>query len=105
MTRIHLVDGDATEVLPEALAAVADQSTLVILDPPRTGLEKSALELLATQGPEHMIYVSCAPDTLARDIKRLREAGYSLVETGVIDMFPRTAAFESVTCLRRKTAT
>jgi 23S rRNA (uracil1939-C5)-methyltransferase len=51
--------------------------------------------------PDEVIYISCAQDTLARDIKTLGASGYSLASTGILDMFPRTAYFETVSVLKR----
>jgi 23S rRNA (uracil1939-C5)-methyltransferase len=71
----------------------------LILDPPRRGLEKEVIDAIARKPPSRIIYVSCAADTLARDISRLAEFGYKVNRTQIFDMFPRTPHFESVTLL------
>lgn len=72
------------------------------IDPPREGLEKDLVSVLIDKKPEDLIYVSCAPDTLARDLKLLTADAYNVVDCQMIDMFPRTKHFESVTHLRLK---
>lgn len=73
---------------------------LVVLDPPRSGLENRELDLLIKNKPERIIYVSCNPSTLARDLKVLIKSGYELEGTRVIDMFPQTYHVESISYLR-----
>jgi tRNA/tmRNA/rRNA uracil-C5-methylase (TrmA/RlmC/RlmD family) len=76
--------------------------TTLILDPPRAGLDAQTLEQICSLEPDHIIYISCAPDTLARDIRTLCETrGYEHVSSRVFDMFARTAAFESLSLLRK----
>jgi 23S rRNA (uracil1939-C5)-methyltransferase len=73
---------------------------LIILDPPREGA-KDILEDLLNLSPKRMIYVSCNPSTLARDLKSLTERDYKLVKIRPFDMFPQTFHIESVALLRR----
>lgn len=73
----------------------------LLLDPPRKGLEPPLLRILSESSPASLIYVSCAPDTLARDIKILGRSGYSLKSVHMIDMFPRTAFFETISVLKK----
>ena len=73
----------------------------LILDPPRTGLGPALIRALARLAPAHILYVSCAVDTLSRDLKGLKEAGYTVRQSQLFDMFPRTAHFESLTELTR----
>jgi 23S rRNA (uracil1939-C5)-methyltransferase len=76
--------------------------TALILDPPRAGLEDEVLKQICELNPDHILYVSCAPDTLARDVRHLREKGeYKQVSSQVFDMFARTASFESLTLLSK----
>ncbi|HDL64661.1 MAG TPA: 23S rRNA (uracil(1939)-C(5))-methyltransferase RlmD, partial [Proteobacteria bacterium] len=65
--------------------------------PPRAGLPKEIIALIAEDKPGTVIYISCAPDTLARDAARLSNAGYRIEKTQIFDMFPRTPYFESIT--------
>ena len=73
---------------------------LVILDPPRSGAAEMA-GLLGTLGPPVIIYVSCDPQTLGRDLARLQKGGYRMVKSRVVDMFPQTYHIESITLLER----
>ncbi|NQU41466.1 MAG: class I SAM-dependent RNA methyltransferase [Lentisphaerae bacterium] len=86
----------AEEVIGAVLDQVAKKDTLLILDPPRTGLDKRVTDALVASPPRELIYVSCAPDTLARDLERLGKAGYRITQIQLFDMFPRTACFETV---------
>jgi tRNA/tmRNA/rRNA uracil-C5-methylase (TrmA/RlmC/RlmD family) len=74
---------------------------MLIVDPPRSGVSVNALRVLTGAGFDSIIYISCAPDTLCRDIKYFLEAGYEIFGSGIADMFPRTFHFESVTYLKR----
>ncbi|MDD4869719.1 MAG: class I SAM-dependent RNA methyltransferase [Kiritimatiellae bacterium] len=89
----------AQKGLKWAFGKVDKRKTTVIVDPPRRGLEKQVVERLATMQPAGIIYISCAADTMARDVKQLKTAGYSVRSTRLFDMFPRTSYFESVTWL------
>lgn len=86
----------------EMLARAPRDDTLAIVDPPRFGLDKSVREAFVAAPPRQLIYVSCAPDTLARDLKRLGEAGYAVEQIQMFDMFPRTACFETLVVLTRQ---
>ncbi len=74
---------------------------LVIVDPPRAGLDNKTKKYLEKINPERIIYVSCDPATLARDLKDLSES-YKVIEVTPVNMFPRTYHCESVTVLERK---
>jgi 23S rRNA (uracil1939-C5)-methyltransferase len=80
-------------------AAAGERFDLVLLDPPRSGAESAAH--LADLGADTIIYVSCDPPTLARDLAQLTERGYRVVTSQPVDMFPQTYHLESVTLLRR----
>ncbi len=74
---------------------------LVILDPPRNGCEKADLQGLISAQPKKIIYVSCNPTTLARDLHELANAGYQLLKLAMVDMFPMTYHLEVVAlCVR-----
>ena len=75
--------------------------TCLILDPPRSGCGKAVLKTLREQKPRNIIYVSCAPPMLARDIKELVKSGYKLERVTPFDMFPQTAHCEAVAELAR----
>ena len=73
----------------------------VIVDPPRQGLEPEVAQALASAKPQRILYVSCDPATLTRDLKILLPAGYILREARLFDMFPRTAHFETAVLLEK----
>jgi tRNA/tmRNA/rRNA uracil-C5-methylase (TrmA/RlmC/RlmD family) len=98
---VEFVSGPAQKKLASVLMALRGGRTAVVVDPPRTGLEPGTLRTLVRGEPAGIIYVSCAPDTLARDLKQLAAAGYHVKQTRLFDMFPRTPFFETVTLLQR----
>jgi len=93
------IEGDAAIVFVDAIRQVDVRDTLVIVDPPRDGLSDALCDALAEHRPSSLLYISCAPDTLARDVKALGSSGYRMVHSRVLDMFPRTAHFETLTLL------
>jgi len=84
------------------LAGIKEIPEVVVLDPPRKGVNRFAIDALVEKSPRVVIYVSCNPSTLARDIKRLMRSGYSLQRSVLVDMFPQTYHIESVNLLTRK---
>ena len=74
---------------------------VVILDPPRKGCDAALVATVAEMGPERVVYVSCDPATLARDLARFREHGYEARRATPVDMFPRTAHVETVVLLSK----
>lgn len=74
---------------------------IVVVDPPRKGCEESVLETMVNMAPEKIIYVSCNPATLARDLAYLVEGGYKVVEVQPVDMFPQTTHVECVVLMSR----
>lgn len=83
----EFICGKAEEELPKLLEQGV-QADVVILDPPRAGCDPALLDAVAQAGPERIVYVSCDPATLARDVKILSEKGYGFVEAQPVDMFP-----------------
>ncbi len=81
--------------------ALGDEADIVVVDPPRLGLERAVLEGVAALQPQRIIYVSCDPSTLARDLKRLVQRGYELKHVRPLDLFPQTYHIESITLLER----
>ena len=75
---------------------------VVILDPPRAGCAEELLAFVAGLSPKRIVYISCNPTTLARDVKRMRELGYDTKTVSGWDMFPMTGHVESVVCLTRR---
>lgn len=93
--------GDAGEAAFQ-LAAEGVRPQVICVDPPRKGLAPEVPEILASMAPERIVYVSCDPATLARDVKRFGELGYPAVKAQAVDLFPRTAHVETVVLLGRE---
>ena len=106
----RFLTGKAEEVLPqllkgegdEDLVKVAKNADVVILDPPRAGCHEDLLDAVVEIEPKRIVYVSCDPATLARDIAVLEEKGFKFEEATPVDMFPWTLHVETVACLSRK---
>lgn len=95
----EFIVGDAVKILPRIFDSV--YAEVVIVDPPRAGCDKKVLETFAAMKPEKIIYVSCNPATLARDLKILDALGYGTKKIQPVDMFPFTSHVESVTQIFR----
>lgn len=74
---------------------------VIVVDPPRKGCDPRLLETILAMKPERVVYVSCNPSTLARDLRVLEDGGYKTVEVTPVDMFPHTVHVESVALLQR----
>lgn len=99
--------GDASSA--EAFLSAAEtergekiRADVAVIDPPRKGTTKELIDCIAFRGIPRVVYVSCGPDTLARDCKYFREKGYEIGEVQPVDLFPRTGHVESVVCLTRR---
>ena len=75
---------------------------VVFMDPPRSGSSKKFIDSLVASAPERVVYISCNPETLARDLKYLTKNGYKVKKAVGCDMFPFTSHCESVVSLVRK---
>ena len=93
--------GDAGKAALE-LEAKGIIPDVVVVDPPRKGLNADTIEALAKMSPRRIVYVSCDPATLARDVALLKEKGYALKNAMAADLFPRCAHVESIVCLVKK---
>ena len=89
---VEVIEGPIEAVLPD----LDTRFDAAVIDPPRAGVDRFALDALVASQPARLVYVSCDPATLARDAKRLARAGYRLVEVQPVDMFPQTYHVESV---------
>lgn len=94
---VELYEAPAEAVLP----TLNVKPDVVLLDPPRAGLDKAALDALMALQPPTILYVSCDPSTLARDLKRMLEHGYKLQQVTPFDLFPQTYHIESMSVLTR----
>ena len=75
---------------------------VIVVDPPRKGLSADVIEAIDAMSPKKVVYVSCDPATLARDVKLLTEKGYSLTHAEAVDLFPRCSHIESIVCMCRQ---
>lgn len=94
--------GDAGQAALE-LERQGIRADVIVVDPPRKGLNADTIEALSRFAPRRIVYVSCDPATLARDVALLNEKGYTLQSAQAADLFPRCAHVESVVTLSRKT--
>ena len=96
--------GKAEELIPQwaAEGRKEAQADIAILDPPRAGCKPELLHTIAEASIPAVIYVSCDPATLARDVKLLHEAGYELVEATPVDMFPNSSHVETVALIQKR---
>ncbi len=94
------IEGKAEEAVAEKLQGV--KADIVVVDPPRAGCKQSLLETVAQIGPKKLVYVSCDPATLGRDIRILSELGFAFEEATPVDMFPHTVHVETVVLLSKK---
>ena len=93
--------GKAEEVIPDLYKKGVIADTIVV-DPPRKGCDEKLLETLKAMAPQKIVYVSCDPATLARDLAYLtREAGYKVEEVQPVDMFPHTTHVETVVLMSK----
>ncbi len=82
--------GKAEEVLPRHYQETGENADVIVVDPPRKGCGRELLDTILAMEPERVVYVSCEPSTLARDLKILCEEKYELVKAQPVDMFPQT---------------
>lgn len=101
ITNAEFLVGDAVEVMPK-LYQEGIRADVVVVDPPRSGCDRIVLETFARMQPERIVYVSCNPASLARDIAVLDELGYHAQQVQPVDMFPQTSHVESVALLTRE---
>jgi len=99
--RCLFIAADAGEAFRTSASSCDPARCCILVDPPRTGLPASLVREIGLWAPEAILYVSCAPDTLRRDADRLAEHSYAIRKAGMVDMFPATGHFESVTLFRR----
>lgn len=97
---IEFICGDSAQAA-QMLRERGEHPAVVVVDPPRKGCSPQVLEHIVGMAPRRIVYVSCDPATLARDVKCLREMGYSLRKLISVDLFPRTAHVETVVLLSK----
>lgn len=94
---VELYEALAEDVLP----VLEIQPDVAIVDPPRAGLDKKALDAILQLSPKTLVYISCDPSTLARDAARLITGGYTLLEVTPFDLFPQTYHIECISLFER----
>lgn len=97
---IRFYQGDAGDFL-QKMAANGEKADVVFMDPPRSGSTERFMAAAAAMGPKRIVYVSCGPDTLARDLKYLRKKGYRVEKEVGVDLFPWTGHVETVVLMSR----
>ena len=101
MENVEFFCGDAGQAALE-LEKQGIKADVVVVDPPRKGLNADTIEALSRFAPRRIVYVSCDPATLARDVALLKQRGYSLKNALAADLFPRCSHVESIVCLCRQ---
>ncbi|MBQ9106349.1 MAG: 23S rRNA (uracil(1939)-C(5))-methyltransferase RlmD [Clostridia bacterium] len=101
ITNARFICADASKAAAD-LRAEGVRPDVVVLDPPRKGLDKDVISIVADDmAPSRIVYISCDPATCARDCAVFKEHGYEVKELRPFDLFPRTAHVECVACLKR----
>ena len=98
---LHNCDFIAGDVL-KVIDTIEEKPDYIVLDPPRDGIHPKALEKIIHYGVPQMVYISCKPTSLARDLEILQARGYEVKKVCCVDMFPNTVHVECVTLLQRK---
>jgi len=99
LTNCDFIAGDVLKVLD----TIEEKPEYIILDPPRDGIHPKALQKIIAYGVDRMVYISCKPTSLARDLELLTAGGYQVEKVACVDMFPQTANVETVALLSKKT--
>lgn len=97
----HFICADAGDYMIRA-ASGGEKTDVLFMDPPRSGAEDAFLSAVAESAPEKIIYISCNPETLVRDLKKLTGKGYRVRKAELVDMFPWTQHVETVCLLTHK---
>jgi 23S rRNA (uracil1939-C5)-methyltransferase len=100
-TQAEYVQTPTLNFLRQAVERRQPTPDLILLDPPRAGVGLDAAKLLADLGPRRIVYVSCDPATLGRDLAALIQSGYRLLRLQLVDMFPQTYHMETIATLQR----
>ena len=95
----EFIAGDVLKVVDE----LEDKPDFIVLDPPRDGIHPKAIQKIIDFGVEQMVYISCKPTSLARDLEVFEAAGYKVKRATAVDQFPNTVHIETVVLLSRKT--
>lgn len=101
ITNVEFAVGEAEKVIPWWYAQGV-RADVIVVDPPRKGCDEALLDTIIKMKPERVVYVSCNPATLARDLRILEDGGFKTVEVQPVDMFPHTTHVEVVVGIYRK---
>lgn len=101
MDNVEFYVGKAEEVVPK-MYKEGKRANVVVVDPPRKGCDEKVLDTIVSMEPDRVVYVSCNPSTLARDLAYLNERGYKCHEIQPVDMFPHSVHVENVAWLSKK---
>lgn len=102
MENVEFMVGKAEEILPEKYEKEGVSADVIVVDPPRKGCDPELLDTMLQIRPKRIVYVSCDPATLARDLKLLCAGGYKLQKVQPVDQFPHSVHVENVCLLLRK---
>ena len=98
LSNCKFLAGDVLKVLDE----IEEKPDYIILDPPRDGIHPKAIEKIINYGVKNMVYISCKPSSLARDLEIFTARGYEVKKICCVDMFPNTVHVETVVLMSRK---
>ena len=101
ITNARFICADAAQAAQQ-LQKEGVSPDIIVVDPPRKGLDADLPQILQQMSPRRIVYISCDPATMARDCARLQQRGYRVADVTPVDLFPRTAHVESVVCLNRE---
>jgi len=102
ITNAQFYVGKAEEILPQVYEKERVRADVIVVDPPRKGCDQTLLDTILEMEPDRVVYVSCGPATLARDLKILCAEKYDLVKVQPVDMFAQTVGIENVALLTRR---
>lgn len=103
LNNLFNINGDCTKELPKLVSKLKNEKIIVTLDPPRKGCDKKVLEAIINTNCEKIIYISCDPNSLARDLKTILDSGkFQITSIQPYDMFPNTKHVETVAIISKK---
>lgn len=98
LTNCEFIAGDVLKVIDE----IEDKPDIIVLDPPRDGINPKALDKIIAYGVEELVYISCKPTSLVRDLEIFKARGYNVVKACAIDQFVGTVHVETCVLLSHK---
>ena len=98
LTNCEFIAGDVLKIID----SLSDKPDIIVLDPPRDGIHPKALDKIINFGVDRIVYISCKPTSLQRDLEILQARGYKVEKVCAVDMFPETVHVETVVLLERK---